>query len=451
VVKVKLSGLKIAHARGKYYVYRRADGECLLKGFEGDVAALRKRLAQPDIIGAYNVGRKRVAYPDQSLGWLVAWFTDPDKCEHFKKLAEATQRNYNNSLAFLEPLYDTPLISITTPDLYAARDEAGKQKWPAFGAQMISALSIMFKLAVQRGWMPTNPALGVEKAYKPDKNANREWRPEEWDAVMARVSLQLRVAYMLARHIGYRSQSIVKVGWKHYKPDARFGKCFRFEHRKNGEAHWLPASPALQEFLAGLTVRTKDGPIALRFNGKPWDSEAQLQKQSSNFLAKLTRQGVIEPGLTLHGLRVTFAAEAKRVIGTYDYGWPSLAASTLAKKSADTPLLETGALRDSIQWNSSGNIGHVGSDLDKAVWQEFGTSRIPPRPFLAGAAMAMEPKIHDLFKRAVMAVALGKGLHSSEMAELLHLLHIIHHVGHEVNEVAQKALDGPEENNGRRR
>jgi integrase len=318
VVKVKLSGLKIAHARGKYYVYRRADGECLLKGFEGDAAALRKRLAQPDVIGAYNVGRKRAAYPDKSLGWLVAWFTDPAQCDHFKNLAEGTQRNYRDRLAFLEPLYDTPLISITTPDLYAARDEASRQKWPAFAAHLLAALSIAFKLAVQRGWMPSNPALGIEKGYKSDPNANREWRPEEWDAVMARASLQLRTAYMLARHLGYRSQSVVAVGWKHYQPDPRFGKCFRFRHRKNGEMHWLPASPELQEFLARLTVRTKDGPIALRHNGQPWDSEGQLQKQSSNFIAKLTRQGVVEPGLTLHGLRVTFAAEIKRITGAND-------------------------------------------------------------------------------------------------------------------------------------
>jgi hypothetical protein len=41
--------------------------------------------------------------------------------------------------------------------------------------------------------------------------------------------------------------------------------------------------------------------------------------------------------------------EAKRVIGTYDYGWPQLAASTLAKKAANTPLLETGDMRDSIE------------------------------------------------------------------------------------------------------
>jgi hypothetical protein len=56
----------------------------------------------------------------------------------------------------------------------------------------------------------------------------------------------------------------------------------------------------------------------------------------------------------------------------------------------------------------------------------------------------MEPKIHALFKRAVIAVIAGKGLHSSEMAELLHFLHVVKHIGHEVNEAAQTIVDGPE-------
>jgi hypothetical protein len=35
---------------------------------------------------------------------------------------------------------------------------------------------------------------------------------------------------------------------------------------------------------------------------------------------------------------------------------------------------------------SSATEAHIGSNNDKAVWQELGTSRgIPPRPFLAGA------------------------------------------------------------------
>jgi phage gpG-like protein len=139
------------------------------------------------------------------------------------------------------------------------------------------------------------------------------------------------------------------------------------------------------------------------------------------------------------------AAEAKRVIGTYDYGWPSLAPSTLAKKSADTPLLESGKMRASIEWNASGNTGAVGSNSDIAVYQELGTSRIPPRPFLMGAAVAMEPKIHALFKRAVMAVMLGKGLHSSETAELLHFLHAVKHAGHVAGEAMDTVLDGPDD------
>ena len=79
--------------------------------------------------------------------------------------------------------------------------------------------------------------------------------------------------------------------------------------------------------------------------------------------------------------------EAKSAIGTYKYGWPTLAASTLARKSADTPLLQTGALRDSITHTvESNSSGVVFSNDPKAGWHEFGTARIPPRPFLGTAA-----------------------------------------------------------------
>jgi hypothetical protein len=39
-------------------------------------------------------------------------------------------------------------------------------------------------------------------------------------------------------------------------------------------------------------------------------------------------------------------AEAKRVLGTYDYGWTRLKPQTVAQKAnGDTPLLETGDMR----------------------------------------------------------------------------------------------------------
>src|ERR1700687_5917966 len=106
------------------------------------------------------------------------------------------------------------------------------------------------------------------------------------------------------------------------------------------------------------------------------------------------------------------AEEARRVIGEGYDDWPALAPSTLAKKMMNTPLLETGELRGSIECNSEGNSGEVGSNLDKAVWHELGTARIPPRSFLMGAAQHMEDKIHKMAARAVVACIAGRGLHS---------------------------------------
>lgn len=314
MVKVRLEGLKIARARGKYYVYVRATGDAILRGFEGTPEALRKRLAQPDMIGAYNVRRKKREYPEQSLGWLVQWFTHSAE---FKALGKTTQEEYRDRLKYLEPEFDFPLADLTTADIYAVRDRCVREKWPAFADKMVTALSSMFALALPRGWMKINPALGIKRASKTDPHANREWRPEEWQTVMARARAELRTAYMLARHVGYRSQSIVAVTWENYQPDPRFGMCFRMRHKKNAEAHWLPAAPELQAYLAKIRPENATGPIALR-KGKPWATPYKLQKASSNFLTQLARDGVVGTGLTEHGLRVTFAAEIKRLTGAND-------------------------------------------------------------------------------------------------------------------------------------
>lgn len=127
--------------------------------------------------------------------------------------------------------------------------------------------------------------------------------------------------------------------------------------------------------------------------------------------------------------------EARRVLGTHDYDWPELKPETIARKiRGDTPLLETGAMRDSITWTAKGLEGQVGSDSQIAVWQECGTSKIPPRPFLAGAAQHMEKKIHKMAARATIAVMTGRGLASAEMRELLEVLRLAKEVAHTVKE-----------------
>lgn len=95
--------------------------------------------------------------------------------------------------------------------------------------------------------------------------------------------------------------------------------------------------------------------------------------------------------------------EAKRVIGSYEYGWAPLKADTIARKAnGNTPLLETGEMRDSIQHKVSGSSVFIGSDNAKAEYQELGTRRIPPRSFLMGAAVHKADEVADTIGRVIV-------------------------------------------------
>ena len=86
--------------------------------------------------------------------------------------------------------------------------------------------------------------------------------------------------------------------------------------------------------------------------------------------------------------------------------WQQLAPATQEERARlgyapNDPLYRDGTLARSIEFTIQGSTGHIGSDLDIAVYQEVGTGRIPPRPFLGPALYVNEFKIHKLFVRAV--------------------------------------------------
>ena len=130
----------------------------------------------------------------------------------------------------------------------------------------------------------------------------------------------------------------------------------------------------------------------------------------ASFLGTLSLETERANHQALEHAAVIVETEAKRVIGTYDYGWPPLAASTLAKKSADTPLLETGELRVSIEHQSTAHEAAIGSDDDKALWHELGTRTIPARSFLASAAMHKEAEVMQLIGRQTVMALSGSAL-----------------------------------------
>ena len=89
---------------------------------------------------------------------------------------------------------------------------------------------------------------------------------------------------------------------------------------------------------------------------------------------------------------------AKDELGTYEFGWVPLRPETIARKATgDSPLLETGAPRDSITHSvdPNGKEAAIGTDIEYAKYLEFGTSKMPARPFLGGDLIAKEREIGD--------------------------------------------------------
>lgn len=130
-------------------------------------------------------------------------------------------------------------------------------------------------------------------------------------------------------------------------------------------------------------------------------------------MLKLSVAVALETRLAIEEACVIVEHEAKRVIGTYDYGWVPLAQATIDDRSRqgfnpDEPLLRTGELRDSIQHTVIGLDGYVGSDNMKAVWQELGTKTIPPRSFLMGAAQHKVGEVVEKTGLAINAVMTGR-------------------------------------------
>lgn len=125
---------------------------------------------------------------------------------------------------------------------------------------------------------------------------------------------------------------------------------------------------------------------------------------------------------------VKVQATAKEKFGTYQPGiggfpaWASLADSTIQQKAkaggAEDPLIghyvgktggrPGGQLRNSILVQIGPMEATVGTNDKVGEYQEFGTSRIPPRPFLRPALHQEQGFIKSGFREAIINTLNGR-------------------------------------------
>lgn len=113
--------------------------------------------------------------------------------------------------------------------------------------------------------------------------------------------------------------------------------------------------------------------------------------------------------------------EAKAEIGKYQTqagpfaGWAELAQSTKDDRvrkgfSENEPGLRTGDMRDSIGHAVGRNEAVVGSNDDKLVWFELGTSKQPPRSVLGIAAVHKGPEVARILGQGAVKSLVGQGV-----------------------------------------
>jgi len=107
---------------------------------------------------------------------------------------------------------------------------------------------------------------------------------------------------------------------------------------------------------------------------------------------------------TLFAFGELVAKTAKDKIGNEQDDWPPLSDETIDDKEkrgypTPSPLLREGTLLDSIVAPALDEIValtlEVGSTDPVAVFQEMGTSRMPPRPFLSTAMIESLPFVEE--------------------------------------------------------
>jgi phage gpG-like protein len=125
------------------------------------------------------------------------------------------------------------------------------------------------------------------------------------------------------------------------------------------------------------------------------------------FSAHLARLATQAPAVDRHILKSGARAiqkDAQARIGSYQDAegpfpaWANLAEATVDDRlrkgfTPDDPLLRTGDMRKSIETHVEGNEASIGSRSPIALYQEQGTSTIPPRPFLGPAAHHLKATI----------------------------------------------------------
>jgi excisionase family DNA binding protein len=255
-------------------------------------AALRKAvLAEFARVPGASRRKGRIMFNDFSLIFV----------DDYAKNVKRSWRLDKYRLGILEPFFKDIYLDEVTPLLVqkclAWRLKSGNSKSTV--NRYLALLKKMFSLAIEEGFLETNPAAKIKKSSEKDCLKERILTEDEEARLKNASYAVLRSVICVALNTGMRHGEILNLKWDQVDLEAQ---TLRVKKTKSGRPRTIPLNPPLLEELRKLRSQNGHGPYLFPNpdTGKP------LRSMKTSFGAACRRAGIT--GLRFHDLRHTFGS-----------------------------------------------------------------------------------------------------------------------------------------------
>ncbi|KZL29447.1 tyrosine-type recombinase/integrase [Pseudovibrio sp. WM33] len=299
---IRVKGFKIFNDQhGKLRCYHRKTGEPinLEKAPIGSAAFLAECERLTSLMSVADTSRPG------TLGNLIDKYRASSA---FLELADRTKSDYQKVFDYLAPIHNTPLTRFTSPFIVKLRDKADEQRKRRFANYVKQVLSVLFSWGKERGFVKENTALGVKSIRKP-KNApiaNRPWTDDERRIVLKHAPAHMVPALTLMMYTGLGPQDALTLSKQQYQN----GFISTRRAKTGAPVFW----PVITPLKAALDDAPEHEALTLCANsrGQPW-TVSGFRASWRKLRIQLEDKNLIEPGLTLYGLRHTVATILREV------------------------------------------------------------------------------------------------------------------------------------------
>lgn len=337
----KYKGIKLFRDRKqpfKWRAYHRKSGEII------DCTKFEPYTLSFDI----EVHRLNEIYKDHeakvgTLGMLIKKYRASPK---FQKRAARTKADYEKCFDWLKPIEDTPLNRFSRGLVAKIRDKAEAQHKFRFANYVRSVLSVIFEWGVEYEYLRENPAKEVSLAERPSNlpDANRPWSDTERDVVLAALPIPMLLPFSLMMFYGLDPQDALAL------PKSVLSSTgIDTRRNKTGQSLFLPIFEPVAKALE-QSPQHEATTLCANSRGKTWTYNG-FSTNWYKLKVRLEKEGKIQPGLTLKGLRHTVAtilAEMGKDSGTIALvlGHATEAMAKHYSRRADRTRQVTGAFID---------------------------------------------------------------------------------------------------------